>query len=171
MGITLKIDDKGIQTKLDRAANKTVPDQLVKELNIFVIKTHYDAAAAVPVDEGFLRNSIKPVLATQDNLKASVIVAANYAAFVEFGTRSFAAAYVSSLPQTWQGYAASFKGKSGGTYNDFILRLMGWIKRKGIDQKLAYPIARKIMRTGIKARPFLFPAVQKNYAELLNRLK
>lgn len=168
--ITIKVDTKGLEAKLEKAKNE-IPKTMAKELNIWAYGTVNDAKRLCPVDEGFLRNSISPVLATPTELKSSVVVAANYGAFIEFGTRSFSAAYVSSLPQDWQQYAASFKGKTGGSYNDFIVRLVGWMKRKSIDPKAAYLIAKKILRFGIRPRPFVFPAVQKNTLELKNRLK
>jgi len=168
--ITIKVDVRGIEAKLDKA-KKGISETMVSELNRWAVLTVNDAKQMAPVDEGFLRNSISPVLAAPGNLKAFVVVSANYAAYIEFGTRSFAAAYVSSLPADWQQYAATFRGSTGGTYQDFIIRLMGWMKRKGIDEDAAYVIAKKILRTGIRPHPFLFPAVQKNTIELKNRLK
>ncbi len=168
--ITIKIDTKGVEAKLDKA-KKDIGVNMSNELNRWALLTQADAKRLTPVDEGHLRNSIGVNRAEPNNLKASVIVAANYAAYIEFGTRSFAAAYVASLPSNWQQYAATFRGKTGATYNDFIFRLMGWMKRKGIDENAAYVIARKILRNGIRPQPFLFPAVQKNLLELEKRLK
>lgn len=170
MGITLKIDISKVEAKLNKAT-KDIEETVKKELTIFALNTARDAQRLAPVDEGFLKRAIQPVLPTTRPLKASVIVAANYAAYIEFGTRSFAAAYVSSLPPSWQTYAAKFKGSTGGSYDDFILRLMGWMKRKGIDEKLSYVYARKIMRYGSPAKPFLYPATIKNFEELKKRLK
>jgi hypothetical protein len=48
---------------------------------------------------------------------------------------------------------------------------MGWCKRKGIDEKAAYPIARKIIINGIKQRPFLYPSVIKNTPILIQDIK
>lgn len=131
--ITIKVDTMGVEAKIDKAEKKVEAD-IVNGLNKWAINTTNDAKINCPVDEGFLRNSISPVLAAPGNLKASVVVAANYAAYIEFGTRSFAASYVSTLPSNWQQYAATFKGSAGGgDFNDFIMRLVEWIKRKGID--------------------------------------
>lgn len=167
--IKINIDISKATAKIDNEV-KNVKETLVKELNKFAILTVSDAKRAAPVDEGFLRNAISMNTATLENLKSEVIVAANYAAYIEFGTRSFAAAYVGSLPQTWQEYAAQFKGAGGGS-SDFILHIMEWVKRKGIPEAAAYPIARKILRFGIRPHPFLFPAVQKNFTALKERLK
>lgn len=166
--ITININSKGLEAKLEKA-KKELAVTMSNELTRFSVLTERDAKNLAPVDEGFLRRSIQSVPSTPQTLKTSVVVAANYAAYIEFGTKSFAAAYVATLPANWQQYAATFKG-GGGSYSDFILRLMGWMKRKGIDENAAYLIARKILRTGIRPQPFLFPAVQKNVIELKKRL-
>lgn len=170
MGITVTINSKGLEAKLDKAKGE-VSKKMMEELNRFGVLTEGDAKRLTPVDEGFLRNSISYEPATLQTLKTSVIVAANYGAFIEFGTRAFAAQYVASLPSNWQSYAATFRGSSGGSFDDFIVRIMGWMRRKGIDEKAAYPIAKKILRYGIRSKPFLFPAVRSNEIKLKERLK
>lgn len=124
--------------------------------------------AANSSDEGNLLRSIYPVYGVGG---ASVVASASYAAYIEFGTRKFAASYVSSLPDTWQALANQSKGPSGGSFKDFVASLMAWCRRKGIDEKLAYPIAKKIMIQGIMPRPFLYPAVEKAYPQLIKDLK
>lgn len=119
-------------------------------------------------DEGNLLRSIFPVYVVGG---ASVVAAAKYAAYIEFGTRKFASSYVSSLPDTWQELASQAKGPSGGRFKDFVASIMAWCRRKGIDEKAAYPIAKKIMIQGIRPRPFLYPAVEKAYPQLIKDLK
>lgn len=130
--------------------------------------------------------------ATKSQMKVTIAVAANYAPFLEFGTRGFAAAYVATLPANWQAYAATFRGKTGGSMEDFIMRLVEWVRHKGIaaqfsvktrrrtgsrsqnatdDYAAAYQIALSILRKGIKAQPFLYPSYEKNKIELLKRLQ
>jgi len=173
MGLTLNIDTKGVEAKFSKAKqdiNKIMADKL----NNFAIKTVNQAKVNAPVDEGFLRNAIsfEPANTGDVKVKTKIVVAANYAAYIEFGTRRFAEAYVSTLPATWQEYAAKFKGGSGGNFDDFILRIMGWVKRKGIEGNgAAYLIARSILRNGIKPHPFFVPAVEKNFEELKQSLK
>jgi len=137
------------------------------ELNAFGIETVAMAKTLAPVDEGFLRNSI-----TFDKfpLAVEIVVAANYAAYLEFGTRAFEAAYVRSLPAEWQEFAAQFKG-GGGSFEDFFMNIIEWVKRKGIEPAAAYPIAKKILRFGIRARPFLYPAIEVNKKILIDNLK
>lgn len=175
MPITINIESNAFTAKVKKFESDTIK-KVADVLNGFAIKTVADAKRNCPIDEGFLARSISANNATPAKLDVSIVVAANYAPFIEFGTRRFAAQYVASLPPLWQQYAASFKGKAGGSYNDFILRITDWVKRKGIAKgddidQIAYLIARKILREGIRPQPFLFPAVQKNLIELKTRLK
>lgn len=64
-----------------------------------------DAKRNTPVDLGGLRNSISHDYL---NSRTTITVAANYAAYVEFGTGTFAATYVPSLPPAIQAYAMTF---------------------------------------------------------------
>ena len=201
-GLTIDItgDFEGKFNNLEEKVRKEVDD----ELNAFGEHTVTDAKNNITnnktVDEGTLRNSItfekKP-------LSVEIVVAVNYAAYIEFGTRQFAAAYVSSLPPDWQAFAAQFKGGGGGSFQEFVMRLTEWVHRKGLgaggpgkpigvtgtysiktgkrtgnkvtqaneDKSAAYRIALSILRKGIRARPFLFPAVEKNKEILINNLK
>lgn len=111
--------------KIKGEVQKKVQDAL----NTFGEHTVADAKTNAPVDEGHLRSSI-----SYDSgvLEVEVVVAANYAAYLEFGTRKFAAAYVSSLPQEWQTFANQFKGGGGGTFAELVQRLTDWVHRKGL---------------------------------------
>jgi hypothetical protein len=124
-------------------------------------------------------------------LTAKVVVASNYAAYIEFGTRKFAAKYVATLPADWKAYAATFKqAPEKGTFNDFIQDIMQWVRQKGIGglktksgntseskdsldamQQAAYAIALNILQNGIRAQPFLYPAVVKNTKPLIDDIK
>ena len=155
-----------VARKMDKLKDNVL--QIVEdELNAFGLETVAMAKTLAPVDEGFLRNSI-----TFDKLPLAVeiFVAANYAAYLEFGTRAFAAAYVATLPKEWADFAAQFKG-GGGSFEDFFMNIIEWVKRKGIEPAAAYPIAIKILRFGIKARPFLYPAIETNKKILIENLK
>jgi HK97 gp10 family phage protein len=171
----IKIEVKGFDAILKKFDNLSKESQanVQSALNDWADRTAADAKALVSTnssDEGALLRSISPVYG-QGN--AAVVSTSKYAAYIEFGTRKFAAAYVSSLPQDWATYASTFQGKAtmGGSFKDLILAIMGWCKRKGIDEKAAYPIARKIIINGIKQRPFLYPSVNKNIPLLIEDLK
>jgi HK97 gp10 family phage protein len=164
---SLNIDITGdFNKKLDKIKSD-VSAIVADELNAFGIETVAMAKTLAPVDEGFLGNSIK---FEKKGLSVEIIVAANYAAYLEFGTRAFAAAYVSSLPAEWQEFAAQFKG-GGGSFEDFFMNIIEWVKRKWIEPAAAYPIAKKILRFGIRARPFLYPAIEVNKKILIDNLK
>lgn len=88
-----------------------------------------DAKTNAPANEGYLRNSIHSSIV---GMTAKITVTANYAAYLEFGTRKFAAKYVATLPADWKAYAATFKGEGGGTFDQFLQDLLQWIKAKGL---------------------------------------
>ena len=169
---------------------KNIEKNIQGELNAWALETTKLAKQMAPVDEGHLRGAIHPEFG---KLKASVTVNVDYAAYIEFGTRKFASSYVASLPSDWQSFAAGFKGKAGGgDVFEFIKRLMGWVKRKGLsgtysvktqrrtgkkaereneDFEVAYAIAMAILRKGIKPHPFLYPAYLKTKPELIENIK
>lgn len=169
----MELQIKGIDAlikKMDKLATNVQKD-VQAELNDWADSTAENAKLLVRAnssDEGNLLRSINP---NYGNGFASVTASTKYAAYIEFGTRKYAAEYVSSLPSDWQTYAATFKGKTGGTFEQFLLSIMGWVSRKGIDKKAAYPIARKIMIDGIRPKPFLYPSVQKTLPILKQNLR
>lgn len=161
MGIKVTGTDKAI--KQLEAQSKAINKGLDDAFNKFGTRVVADAKRVVPVDESLLINSIGY---TKKDNGVEIVASAEYAAFVEFGTRKFAAQYVATLPQDWQTYAAKFKGKGSGTFNDLLKSIMGWVKRHGMKDSAAYPIALKIMREGVKPRKFFFTAVQNNEDKL-----
>lgn len=169
----MELEIKGIDAlikKMDRLANDVQKD-VQAELNDWADTTAQNAKSLVSAnssDEGMLLRSINP---NYGNGSASVTASTKYAAYIEFGTRKYAAAYVGTLPADWQTFAATFKGKTGGTYKQFLLSIIAWVGRKGIDKKLAYPIARKIMIDGIKPKPFIYPSVNKTLPILKQNLR
>ncbi len=165
-GITIEL--KGLDQALAGLDVKKFEKELQDELDVFGIDVERDAIDLVPVDEGFLKSSIHTVFG---KLKLEIVVTADYAAYVEFGTRKFAAAHIATLPTEWQQFAADFKGPGGGSFEELVMRMVGWCKRKGIEEKAAYLIAIKILRDGVQDHPFLYPAFEHNRIELVKRLK
>lgn len=170
----MELEIKGIDAlikKMDRLANDVQKD-VQAELNDWADQTAANAKMLVSSnssDEGLLLRSINP---NYGNGSASVTAATKYAAYIEFGTRKFAAAYVSSLPADWQTYAATFKGKTGGTFEQFILSIKAWAARKGItDKGHIYFIIKQIMRDGISPKPFMYPSVNKTLPILKQNLR
>ncbi len=150
-----KLTVTGLDAVIAKLDVKTFEQQIQGALDEFGLRVVREAKLLAPKDEGFLARSIN-----FDPGKLSVTISVNtdYAAYIEFGTRKFAAAYVSTLPAQWQEFAAQFKGSQPGSFAEMIQRLMGWVKRKGIPETAAYPIVLKILREGIKPQPFLYPA-------------
>lgn len=163
--INIKTDNVNLKVK---QAQEKIVAAVKDELTAFGFDVERDAKNLVPVNEGYLRNSIGFV---QEGLGVKITVGADYAAYLEFGTRGFAAAHLSTLPPDWQTFAARFKGGGGGTFDELLQRITLWVKQKGIEEEAAYPIAKKIQIKGIRAQPYLYPAIEKNRFELAKRLK
>ncbi len=195
----------GLDQLLKRLDGKEFGYKVQYALNNFAENTVADAVKLAPVDEGHLKESINYDKSSDHKNGASVAinVNANYAAYLEFGTRKFAAFYIVGLPSDWKSYAAQFKGGGGGgDYFDFLNAILDWVVRKGIANRysvktqkkininlekpsksgvgkgdyerlhdVAYGIALSIMRKGIKAHPFLYPAFEKNRQQLLDDIK
>ena len=180
--IKLKGFDKTIKDVQNLAtdANKNAKTALV----LFGKNVETQAKRDAPADEGKLKASINSVFDNK-TFTVKITVATDYAAYQEFGTRKFAAAYVGTLPQEWRTYAATFKGKTGGSMDEFIQAIMAWVRRKGIgadttksgnvsnsrsslekQQQAAYWIAINILQNGIKPKKFLYEAVKDNLPKL-----
>lgn len=136
------------------------------------------AKQRAPNDMGGLSASISAPVNTAD-LEFTVSVNAFYASFVEFGTGRYAAQYAATLPEDWRSYAATFRGKKGnGTLDQFLERMVEWVKRKGLHgltksgrsrtgkkadadaYNIAYVIVIRILQNGIKPHPFLYPSYE-----------
>lgn len=168
MSLTLNIRNLDKVLAEVKAYPQDVEKIINNEFKAFGQGTVNDAKRLAPVNEGRLRQSISSL---QNNLEVKVSVNVDYAAYLEFGTKSFAAQYVSSLPSDWQTFASEFKGSAGGSFQDLVMKITKWVRLKGLPEKAAYPIALKIIRNGIKAQPYLFPAFEKNKLELIKNLK
>ena len=170
----MELQAKGLDKLIKKfdVLSREMQGMVQAELNAWADDTASNAKSLVSAnssDEGALLRSISPIYG---NGTAKVVATAKYAAYIEFGTRKYAAAYVSSLPADWQTYAATFKGSTGGTFKQFVDSLIGWANRTGkMDPKYAYVTALKILREGVKARPFLYPSVNKTLPELKKNLR
>lgn len=204
--MSFKLEIKGLDATIQKVENlaKNAKQEMKFELTQFAVDVTREAKSTLQrngtSNTSALANSINWDVI---GLDATITVAKKYAAFIEFGTRKFAAAYVASLPADWQTYAATFKGGSG-SFDDFLRSILQWIKDRGIQpqpkqfeqgnesitrqgkfykprkkkkadkekqlQSLAYAIAIKILRTGIRAQPYLYPAIIKNTPILRQRI-
>ena len=128
-----------------------------------------DAKAEAPINYGELRKTIRS-LKVENEVKYKVQANEPYAAFVEFGTGAKV-----SIPSGWESIAADFKGRQGGTYEEGLANITEWCKRKGIDVKKAKFIFFLILKNGMAAQPFMYPAFIKGkktfYKDLKYRIK
>ena len=194
-----QIKIEGLGKTLARLDIKRFEPEIQTRFDSFGLTVELKARQFAPVDEGHLKGSI---FQQPGKLSNTVGASVDYAAYLEFGTRKYAAAQVATLPQDWQMLAAQYKGKGGGgTFKQFVLRLTEWVHRKGLgtgfagkigvagtysvksrkrtggkplqesqDRQAAYAIALKILRNGIKAQPFLYPAFNIAKDQLLKEL-
>ena len=142
---------EGKLNKLTTALKVDVSD----EINASALKIENQAKRLAPVNFGQLRNSI--ALTKDGELTYSVAANASYSAYVEFGTGTKV-----QIPAGFESLAAKYRGKGGGTFDQLLENIKDWCRRKGIDEKLAYPIAVSIVRTGIKPQPYFIPAYLQN---------
>jgi hypothetical protein len=147
-----------------------------------------NAKKYAPVNLGQLRNSIQLKEELLDNkLVFTIGSKLSYAPYIEFGTGGKV-----SIPNGYSEFANQFRGKTGGTFAQLLKALVEWVKRKGIvatysvktgrrqrfgkkeqdrTERAAELIAFKILRDGVKARPFIYPSVNKNLPILLEDIK
>ncbi len=179
----IKLDYSEVVKAAQRFAN--IPKQVEKNLETALkagaemIASTAKSSPETPVDMGGLRAHISA--ARKGKLSFEITVNTPYAAFVEFGTGRYAAAYVSTLPANWQAYAATFRGQKGnGGLDEFLNAMIEWVKRKGLigltksgnrrtgkkadndAYNLAYVIVINILRNGVHPHPFLYPAFVQN---------
>lgn len=167
-------------TGLDQAIQRlsTYPDRVQKqlkgELKLSAEEVRKLSVKDAPGDQGKLRQSI--VVGDQGGLTNTTTVNIPYGAFQEWGTKKYV-----SVPTELSAYAATFKGKGLATGTIGLDEaILAWVKRKKIsgtystktkrrtgsksnreaeDKQVAFLIARKIARDGIRPRPFFFKNV------------
>ena len=188
--ISINIQGLDVVLKNINGTAKVIEDKINAELKLFGNNTVTDAKRLAPFDEGKLKGSINY---KAESLNVEITVGADYAAYLEFGTKKFAAKYVATLPNEWQAFANQFKGKGGGSFEEFVMRLTRWVLVKGIGATFnvktrrqdkvgkqsaettakanAYAIALYIIRNGIRPHPYFVPAVEKNKIILVANLK
>ncbi len=124
-----------------------------------------DAKRNVPRYTSDLATSLRDIYSV-NKLSARVWTNKFYAPYVEFGTKSRV-----QIPPEIAQYASQFKGKGGGSFDELLKQIRLWCKRKGIDEKAAYPIALELAKKGRKATPFLYPAFKAEEQKFIARIK
>ncbi len=140
-----------------------------------------EAKQSAPADLGKIRQGIGK---EQDGNTVRIFCNAPEAIFQEFGTGPMV-----DVPARFSDVAMAGKNSGSGTWADFIIALTGWISRHGLlntysvkthrasfkaskdqNEQLAYAIAKKILRDGLKPQPFLYPALINNEKKILDSL-
>jgi Bacteriophage HK97-gp10, putative tail-component len=185
-GFEMKLD--GMNALLDkyRAMKPKLVKDLTNILNESRLNIETKAKQNAPRDVGSLALSINGDVEIQgENLVMYVGTPFRYGAYIEFGTGG------KVDTRGYDEYASTFQGKTSGTMAEFIQALMKWVQRKGIvgtysiktqkrtgkksiqqdeNKKAAWLIAMSILRKGLRAHPWLFPAVESEMPNLNKNL-
>lgn len=157
-------NSKEIAEKIRRsvkAKDKALRQARDVTLKMIVLDAKKNVAENGSVATGELINSI-------DTVGDEAGVRANYAAYVEFGTKTKI-----KLPNDSQviKIAKSFEG-GGLSFGKMADNITDWARNKGIrDPQTIYKIIREIAKNGNEAHPFFFPAVFKQKHLYLQRIR
>jgi hypothetical protein len=149
-GVSIQVEGlKEIKQKIGK-----LPENVENEFDAFfgVVASEFVEGAAMAanahINTGRLAGDI-----TQAHIAVmhwEMVSPEEYAAFVEFGTKSKV-----RIPAGLEAYAAQFKGSTGRKgAKEMIFK---WCKSKGIPKEAWYPIFIKIMTYGSEAHPYFFP--------------
>jgi len=149
-----------------------VQQDVKDEINASALNIQSKAKRLAPVNLGKLRNSI---YINEKSVKGGYVFTigsnASYAAYVEFGTGGEV-----KIPNGFEKLAGSFKGKKSGKFEDMVEALMQWGIRKGYIQsgkgarQHAFFMALKILKNGLRPRPFLIPSFESEKPKLINNI-
>ena len=164
MNITIDIKQlKELEKQLINAGPKTIK-YAEAELKATALETLQTAKILAPVDRGGLVQSMAMEPVSKDEYKIGNNK--DYAPYVEFGTG--AKAYI---PPDFKEMAAQFKGATGESWEKGLAEITRWCIKKGIPESAAYPIFMSILKNGIYASPFLWPAFKFGREDLVDRLE
>jgi len=116
------------------------------------------------VNEGLLRNTIGWNKISDQEVE--VFANTKYSGYMEFGTGTKVV-----VPAGAEELAMQAKEQPKGTIAEFERSLTRWAKLKGIPQKFVFPIMMKILKVGLKPRPFFWPAILKGKKILDERMQ
>lgn len=142
-----------------------IKEEVDYEMEASCITIVGQAKIAAANDQGVLVRGISYV--KRRMFSYDIVSAANYSAFIEFGTKKQV-----SIPTGFESLAAQFRGikiDTGGL--SFEEAIKQWAVRHGIDPVDAHYIMILIAYRGIKPHPFLLPAYIKETIQLEKRLR
>lgn len=151
---TLQVNIKGLdelQKKLGKQGQQTLLQEISEELEIGAHELRNKAVMRAPVNTRILASGIS---VDGKGLMWIVYTVADYAGYVEFGTRTKV-----KVPPEMKEEAEKFRN---GTkkYGDFKEAIAIWMRQKGIPEEAIWPIMAKIMNVGIEPRPFMYPSMK-----------
>lgn len=191
MAGSVDISIQGLNQFLDRLkrAPKTLQDEVGRELkdgaDAIVQRAKRKLSSNKTTDEGTLSRGISRV--DKGPLEYEVVSAAKHSPYIEWGTKRRV-----SVPAELSAYAATFKGKGGGTFAEFLKAMLSWVRRKGIrfdsasrfksgpkkgrNRQLTYEqtanmIALYILYNGIKPQPFFFNSVKEEEPNIIKHVE
>lgn len=133
---SFKIELKGLEKVRNeiKSIPKNAAAQIKNSFDAYGYSVVATAKSLAPVDESALKQSISHKVKKEGTqIFVEIVVNVFYASFLEFGTKKFAAKYVSTLPQEWQEFARQFKGSGGGgSFAELVDKLTQWVHRKGL---------------------------------------
>jgi hypothetical protein len=172
--------------KLENLTQKLKND-IIDETNASALKIQSESKKNAPANFGTLRGSI--YLKESGGIDKKVFTVGSdllYAPYVEFGTGG------KVNTEGYNEFANTFRGKTGGTFQEMLKALVLWVKRKGIvgtysiktqkrtgtrkaqksqNDSAAYAIALSILRKGLRPQPYLIPAYETEVSLLKDRIK
>ena len=133
-------------------------DEAVKEFGevtkIKALEMVAEAQRLAPRNNGTLAQSIKQT--EVDSLTYNVGTKEPYAPYMEFGT-----GVKVQVPAEFADMANKAKSLPKGSFKEGLENIKDWCRKKGIDEKAAYPIFVSILNNGLSPRPFMYPAYLK----------
>ncbi len=147
-----------------RKFGKEAEKVIAGETEAAALSIEEDAKKRAPKNFGKLAQSISTSKINPTNYK--VTVNELYGAYVEFGT-----GLLVKVPPEFEAMANSYKGKKGGTFQDFIDAMTIWFKAKGYDTKNVWIACINKINNGSEPQPFLYPAWIKGKKDYEKRLK
>lgn len=173
MAGTFKFEVKGLSQleKRLKSASAKVKKEVGGELLDGARRINAKQLRLAPVDEGGLKQAT--IYKKVHELHIDLTSSKHYTPFVEFGTKTKV-----RVPSELQEYAKQFNVKGPNIGFDAFLKIItDWVRRKGINEAAAYPIAISILRHGVKPHPFFFQpffeereTIVKNVANVLNNI-
>lgn len=149
-----------------RAKKKGIDKQIDDITQANAIEMAGDATKRAPEAFGKLKQSISYSKVADLKWKANTNKV--YAAYMEFGTGTKV-----QIPAEFSDMAKSFQSGGKGNFKQALENIKLWCKKKGIDEKAAYPILLSILRVGVNPQPFFYPAwvvTKKRYVKDLENL-